>query len=62
MRELTSEQMRRLKIAKAAFPSYTGKEFDRTALKMQNIDTGEAEPIKQRHYTVSPAIQKLLYP
>jgi len=33
----------------------------KTTLISQLIDTREAKPVKQRHFPVSPAIEKLLY-
>lgn len=59
--ELTSEQSKRLKDAIDLFPSSAVQGLGKTSLEVHTIDTGDAEPIKQRHYPVSPAVQKLLY-
>lgn len=43
------------------FPSFVSKELGETSLETHNIDTGDAVPVKERHYPVSPAFQKLMY-
>ncbi|KAL7725580.1 hypothetical protein ACLKA6_003200 [Drosophila palustris] len=43
------------------FPSFVEKGLGRTNWLTHEIDVGEAQPIKQRHYAVSPAVEKLMY-
>lgn len=61
MRELSEEDLCKLKTTISMFPSYAKLGLGRTTLEEHEIDTGDAKPIKQRHYPVSPAVQKLLY-
>lgn len=56
--ELTEEQASRLKEAVERFPfSEPDGELNCTTLVQHHIDTGEAEPIRQRQYVMSPYIQ-----
>lgn len=59
--ELTIEQSRRLQSVIKMFPSFAIHGLGRTTLEEHYIDTGDAKPIKQRHYPVSPAIQELMF-
>ncbi|XP_055840052.1 uncharacterized protein LOC129907729 [Episyrphus balteatus] len=58
---LTEQQSKRLQDAISLFPSSAVQGLGKTTLEVHTIDTGNAEPIKQRHYPISPAVQKLLY-
>lgn len=57
---LTVDQKRKLDAAIAAFPSSDIEGLGCTDLIEHHIDTGEATPIKQRHYPISPAMEKIL--
>lgn len=60
---LTEDQKTRLKeIVDKYLPEEESGEpqLSRTDLVMHTIDTGDAKPIKQRYYTISPARQKLV--
>lgn len=56
--KLSVEQQKVLSKVKADFPSFSVEGLGRTTLLSHVIDTGEAHPIKQRHYSISPAVQK----
>jgi len=43
------------------FPNFERKGLGRTDWKKHDIDIGEAKPVKQRYYPVSPTVEKLLY-
>jgi len=43
------------------FPNFERKGLGRTDWIKHDIDIGEAKPVKQRYYPVSPAVEKLLY-
>lgn len=43
------------------FPSFAKQGLGRTNVIQHEIDTGLAKPIKQRHFPVSPAVEKLIY-
>lgn len=43
-----------------ALPSYKIKGLDRTSLISHTTDTSDSEPIKNRHFAVSTAVEKLL--
>lgn len=58
---LTDEQRTELNRVKELFPSYAKEGIGRTSLLTHTIDTGDVQPIKQRYFPVSPAIQKLMY-
>lgn len=60
MHQLSSEDRARLELVKRLFLSYTKQDLGKTQLLEHIIDVGEAIPIKQRHYPVSPAVQKLM--
>ncbi|XP_055918604.1 uncharacterized protein K02A2.6-like [Eupeodes corollae] len=59
--DLNDEEHDRLRETIARFPSFTTKGLGKTNLVEHFIDTGDATPIKQRHYPISPAIQALVY-
>jgi len=42
----------------SCFPSFTQEGLGKTNLIMHSIDVGIAKPIKQRHFPVSPAVEK----
>ena len=58
---LSSSEQSLLDIVKQQFPSFVAQGLGQTQLLTHKIDVGSANPIKQRHYPVSPAIQKLMY-
>lgn len=58
---LTEEQENRLGIAINSLPSFSKEGLGRTAQVSHVIETGEYRPIKQRHFAVSPAVEKLLF-
>lgn len=43
------------------FPSFSKQGLGKTNILCHSIDTGSAKPIKQRHFPVSPAVEKLIY-
>lgn len=59
--DLTSVQLSRLNKVKTLFPSSSDLGLGHTSLLIHRIDTGDAEPIKSRHYPVSPKVQELMY-
>lgn len=61
MHDLTMNQKHQLEQAIAQFPSFTTQGLGKTHLEEHVIDTEGAVPIKQKHYPVSPAIQKLMH-
>lgn len=58
--DFTSLQRQQLDSVIAAFPSSEKEGLGRTTLVEHVIDTGEAKPIKQRFYQISPAREKIL--
>ena len=58
---LSAEQHQKLQNAIKKFRCFSEHGLGKTDLETHTIDTGDSEPIKQRHYPVSPPIQKLLY-
>lgn len=58
---LNATQRKSLERAIQSFPSYSSEGLGRTSLVIHVIDTSNAKPIKQRHFSVSPAVGKLLY-
>jgi len=58
---LTSEQRCQLNAVISLFPSYEKQGLGITSLLEHHIDVGDAKPIKQRFYPVSPAVEKLMY-
>lgn len=55
--ELSNDQTRALSEAVNSFAFSTDNRIGFTAVVEHSIDTGEAKPIKQRQYTVSPYLQ-----
>lgn len=55
---LNPTQMKRLENSIAMFPTTRNGKLGCTTLIMHQIDTGDAQPVKQRHYPVSPYIQR----
>ncbi|KAH8292637.1 hypothetical protein KR054_011785, partial [Drosophila jambulina] len=43
------------------FPSFTQEGLGKTSLITHSIDVGDAKPIKQRHFPVSPAVERAMY-
>lgn len=58
---LTDVQKLLLEPILSLFPSFSKEGLGRTSLVCHHIDIGNAKAIKQRHYPVSPAIEKLMY-
>lgn len=58
---LSRTELLELEEVKKDFPSFSELGLGRTSMHEHHIDVGTASPIKQRHYPVSPAVQKLLY-
>lgn len=58
---LNQAQLRRLETIIDLFPSFEKQGLGRTRLIEHDIDIGEAKPIKQRFYPVSPAVEKVMY-
>lgn len=55
---LTVEQQSALDMVRSKFPSFTVDGLGSTTLYKHQIDTGDCIPIKQRHFPISPAVQK----
>lgn len=58
---LSLRETQRLEQVVGLFPSFSKKGLGRTIVLCHSIDTGSAKPIKQRHFPVSPAVEKLIY-
>ena len=58
---LTPEETLKLNSIISTFPSFEAKGLGRTSSIEHKIDTGDSEPVKQRHYPYSPAVQKLVF-
>lgn len=58
---LTNMQTQQLETVKTLFPNFDLQGLGRTTLITHKIDIGNASPIKQRFYPVSPAVEKLMY-
>ncbi|KAH8338217.1 hypothetical protein KR074_001824, partial [Drosophila pseudoananassae] len=58
---ITEFQRAQLNSVMGKLPSFAPKGLGKTSLLSLTIDTGMAKAIKQRHFPVSPAIEKLLY-
>ena len=58
---LTTDQKTRLDEVVSSFPSFESKGLGRTNLVEHVINVENAVPIKQRHYSVSPAVQFQIY-
>jgi len=61
LHELSDERSSVLEKVVAKFPSFAVSGLGKTTLISHSIDTGDAKPVKQRHFPVSSAIEKLLY-
>lgn len=59
--QLDSEQSKRLDCVVKSFPSCEVQGLGKTSLLKHVINVGNATPIKQRHYAVSPAIEKKMF-
>nr|XP_041630567.1 uncharacterized protein K02A2.6-like [Drosophila kikkawai] len=59
--DLTATQHESLQRVIGKFPSFAESGLGKTSILSHTIDVGEAKPVKQRHFPVSPAIEKLLY-
>ncbi|XP_055838190.1 uncharacterized protein K02A2.6-like [Episyrphus balteatus] len=59
--ELSPDQTSKLQSVIGLFPSAAKFGLGKTKLEEHTINTGDAEPVKQRHYPVSPAVQALMY-
>lgn len=58
---LTPEEELTLNSVIHSFPSFEIRGLGKTSLVQHRIDTGDSEPVKQRHYPYSPAMQKLIF-
>lgn len=58
---LSPEQQLTLNNIMRSFPSFEVRGLGRTTHLEHRIDTGSSEPVKQRHYPYSPAVQKLVF-
>lgn len=61
MHSLSDDQSAQLEKAKECFLDFDKYGLGKTHLEEHIIDTGDAVPIKQRHYPVSPAVEFLIY-
>jgi len=59
--ELLPSQREKLNAVICLFPSFAKEGLGRTSLVTHVIDTGDSKPIKQRHFVLSPAKEKLLF-
>ncbi|XP_059222573.1 uncharacterized protein LOC131996741 [Stomoxys calcitrans] len=57
---LSDEKTRKLRAIVDMFPNSEKEGLGCTNFVEHNIDTGDAKPIKQRYYPISPAKEKLL--
>lgn len=58
---LSTEERRQLNSVIELFPNFETQGLGRTDLIKHYIDVGDATPIKQRFYPVSPAVEKLMF-
>lgn len=58
---LSNAQEAELKSIVQLFPSSELEGLGCTALLVHSIETGDALPVKQRHYPISPAVQKIVF-
>lgn len=61
MHELTAEQKLQLDAATSLLPSSETLGLGKTDVLCHTINTTDSRPIKQRHYPVSPAVEKEMY-
>ncbi|XP_037894138.1 uncharacterized protein K02A2.6-like [Glossina fuscipes] len=59
--ELSSSQLQQLQNVIKIYPSFAKEGSGSTNILSHAIDVGSAKPIKQSHYPVSPAIEKMMY-
>lgn len=59
--ELNREQKVQLDAVIALFPSSASEGLGKTTLLKHEINVGNTRPIKQRHYAVSPAVEKKMF-
>lgn len=58
---LTNSQRSQLQCVVDLFPDFSKQGLGRTGLIEHEIDVGDAKPIKQRFYPVSPAVENLMF-
>lgn len=58
---LTEDQKEQLEKVITLFPSSSKEGLGKTSLLKHTIDVGEVQPIKQRHYAVSPAVERKMF-
>lgn len=58
---LTQDQRSKLNLVIRCFPSFAEEGLGKTDLITHSIDIGNAKPVKQRHFPVSPAVEKEMY-
>ncbi|XP_044573269.1 uncharacterized protein LOC123257595 [Drosophila ananassae] len=58
---LSPDQQSNLDKVISKFPSFDREGLGRTHLMEHVIEVGEAKPVKQRHWPISPAIEKLMF-
>lgn len=58
---LSSDQRSQLDVVISMFPNFEKQGLGRTNLIKHRINIGNASPIKQRFYPVSPAVEKIIY-
>lgn len=58
---LTPVQLQQLEAVKTLFPNFEKQGLGKTSLIKHEIDVGNAKPVKQRFYPVSPAVEELMY-
>lgn len=58
---LSSDQQSELKRVIDMLPNCTSLGLGKTQLLSHHIDVGDAKPVKQRHYAVSPAVEQEMY-
>lgn len=61
MHTLTEDQKQKLSDVVQTFPCFSKRGLGKTHLVEHHIDTGDAMPVKQRHWPYSPAMQSLVY-
>lgn len=58
---LFTQQQDELQKVTQEFPSFSVFGLGKTSILSHVMDIGDANPVKQRHFPVSPAVEKLLY-
>lgn len=58
---LTPSQQTQLKTIIDLFPNFAKQGLGRTSYLKHHIEIGDAKPVKQRFYPVSPAVENLMY-